>query len=165
MYRLLLKRKGLILAIFVAAININFAYGQNCSATLSVEKDRNAKSAYQDNGATFNMVLTNTSSRKDTYNILTENLSESCASDTYKTSAPNVPLNVEIKGHVSSNAASSSITLAAGETRKFTIYVTVPARTASKSWSCIKVSAKGVDCNQSLSSTILRVYVPEPSEG
>ncbi len=165
MYRLLVIRKGLILAIFVAVLNINFAFGQNCSATLSVEKDRNAKSAYHDNGATFSMVLTNTSSRKATYNISTENLSESCANDTYKTAAPNVSLNVEIKGNVSSNAANSTLTLAAGETRKFTIYVTVPARTPSKSWSCIKVSAKASECNQPSSSTVLRVYVPEPSEG
>jgi hypothetical protein len=52
-------KNGLFLAIFFAVIGINFASAQNCSATLSVKKDRIAKSAYEVKETTFNMVLKN----------------------------------------------------------------------------------------------------------
>lgn len=158
-------RNSILLGFFIAVLNVGSVFAQNCSATLSVEKDRNAKSAYTDDGATFNMVLTNTSSRKTTYVVSTVSLKESCSNDAYKTSAPNVTLNVKIKNNESSGVANNSITLAAGETRKFKIFVTVPANTPFNTWSCIEVSAKGSECNQPSSSTVLRVYVPEPSEG
>ncbi|MEM0519288.1 MULTISPECIES: FixG Ig-like domain-containing protein [Aequorivita] len=165
MYQLSTIIKGLMLVIFVAVLNINFVSAQNCNATLSVEKDRNAQSAYTEDGATFNMVLTNTSSKKVTYIISSTNLEESCANDAYKTSAPNVALNVAVKSSANASVANNALTLAAGETRKFKIYVSVPARTPSNVWSCIKISAKGSECAEPSSSTTLRVYVPEPSEG
>jgi hypothetical protein len=111
------------------------------------------------------MVLTNTSARKTTYIITSENLRESCANDAYKTSIPNVSLNVAVKNHDASSVANNSLTLAAGETRKFKIYVSVPASTPFNAWSCIEVSARGSECNQPSTSTVLRVYVPEPSDG
>jgi hypothetical protein len=160
-----LVKKGLIFGFFIAVLNINFSYAQNCSAKLTVEKDRSAKSTYKNDPAIFNMVLTNTSSASTTYIIATQNLKESCATEDKKTSAPNVSLNVEIKNNESSGAANNSLTLKAGETRTFKIYVSIPLNTPYNTWSCIEVSAKANECSQNVATTNLRVFVPEPSEG
>ena len=158
-------QKGLLVALVTSVFNISAAFAQNCSATLKVEKDRNAKSAYSDDAAVFNMVLTNTSANSVTYIMDTKNLTESCATENKKTATPNVPLNVEVRAGNSTGAVGNSITLRGGETRSFKIYVSVPPRTPFNTWSCIEVSAKGAECNEATASTVLRVFVPEPSEG
>lgn len=165
MYQVLSIKKGFLLGLFVVFLNAPFALSQNCGAILTVEKDRNVKSAYEDDAASFNMLLKNTSARTVTYLISTKNLKESCANDIHKTSAANVSLNVMVKNNQNAGPAVSSLTLAPGETRKFNISVAVPANTAKNRWSCIEVFAKGEGCSQPADSTVLRVYVPENSNG
>lgn len=162
---LLLVKRGLFLVLLITVLNFNFAFAQNCSAKLSVDKERNAKSAYKNDPAVFNMVLTNTSSKSTTYIISTKNLKESCATENKKTSAPNVSLNVEMKNNDSTGSVNNSLTLAAGETRTFKIQVSIPQNTPFDNWSCIEVSAKANECSQQVANTILRVFVPEPSDG
>lgn len=139
-------------------------FSQNCTPILKVEKDRNAKSVYQ-NGATFSMVITNTSSQRNTYDISTMNLLESCVPKGKKNSGLNVSLNVEIQDNNSSKITSNSITLNGGETRTFRIFVTIPPKTPYNSWSCIEVRAMAKGCSGKIASTILSVFVPKPSEG
>lgn len=165
MNSLLTIRKGLLLGFFVAVLTVNFAFSQNCSATLSVEKDRNVKSAYEDDAASFNLVLTNTSSKSMTYVITTKNLQNACSNDIHKNTGANVPLTVDIKGDNLAGPTANALTLAAGETRKFRISVSVPPSTPKNRWSCIEVMAQGRDCNQPADTTTLRVYVPKPSDG
>ncbi|MAP80322.1 MAG: hypothetical protein CL526_04445 [Aequorivita sp.] len=165
MKRIAIVIKSLMLTVFLCLVSFTSANSQNCSATLSVEKDRNARSAYEDEGAIFNMVLTNTSSRQTTYTISTKSLEASCANDNYRTSAPNVSLNVSVRNRNNASVANNSLTLSAGETREFQIYVSVPAQTPLNTWSCIEVLAQGTDCARPATSTTLRVFVPEPSDG
>lgn len=158
-------KRGFLLGLFVVLMNSGFAWSQNCNATLTVEKNRNVKSAYQDDPATFRMVLTNTTAGSVTYIINTKNLEQSCANDIHRTSAPNVALNVAVRSTTSAGPVVDAITLSPGETRKFNIEVGVPQNTPKDRWSCIEVSAQGKNCSQPAASTTLRVYVPENSDG
>lgn len=160
---LLTFRKGIFIGVLIFLATVNFGFAQNCNANLSVEKDRNVKSVYKD-GTAFNMVLTNTSSKSATYVISTKNLKESCSNENKKTSAPNVTLNVEVRGSDSQKAANNSLTLKGGETRTFKIFVSIPSKTPYNTWSCIEVQVTSDVC-PSPASTVISVFVPEPSEG
>lgn len=162
---LLTLRKGFLLGLFITVLNINFSFAQNCSANLSVEKDRSVKSAYKDDGATFNMLLTNTSSKADTYVISTKSLKESCATENKKTAAPNVTLNVSLMDRDQSAMSSNTFTLKSGETRRFKVYATIPAKTPYDTWSCIEVLATSKECDQAVARTTVRVFIPKPSDG
>jgi hypothetical protein len=162
---LLTLKKGLLLGLFITVLNVNFAFAQNCSANLTVEKDRNVKSASIGDGASFNMVLTNTSSEAATYFITTKSLKESCATQNKMTSAPNVILNVSLKGSNKLALSNNALTLKSGETKNFKVYATLPPKTPYNTWSCIEVIATSKECDQPAASTIVRVFVPEPSDG
>ncbi len=140
---------------------------QNCSAELSVEKNRNYKSADEE-GASFNLILENTSTRKTTYNISTTNLTTPCGNNnTNIKNSPisNVELNVVLHATDSKGSSLNEVTVNAGQTFKFRVKVNVPEGTPYNNWSCIEVEAKSNDCTSNSVSTILSVYVPNPSEG
>ncbi len=162
----LTSKKGLLMGALFVLLNVTFSFSQNCNATLSVEKNRNVKSVYK-NGATYTMVLTNNSSQTAVYNLSSTILKESCATENRKTSVPNVALNVAFRSSskTSYNLNGNSITLKGGETKTFQVFLTIPERTPYNSWSCIEIDAKATGCNGPAASTVLRVFVPEPSEG
>ena len=144
-----------------------------CSADLSVEKNRNYKSAYAD-GVSFKLILTNTSSNTNTYSLSTKKLEGACgkSSNTGKTSSKsqnsNIDLNVSIQANASSKSANrksnNEITLRSGQSYKFIVKVTAPKGTPYNNWGCIEVDAISKDCGSSSATTILNVYVPDPSE-
>ncbi|MEL6811375.1 MAG: hypothetical protein AAFP76_08585 [Bacteroidota bacterium] len=144
------------LSVLVFLLITSFSFSQNCSAELTVEKDRNARSADQD-GTEFWMTLSNTSSSTHSYSISTINLKESCASKNRMSDSPNVNLNVSV---VVDKATSNSISLRSGETKKFKVAVSVPKGTASNSWSCIEVQAQAEQCSAVVATALLKVYVP-----
>ncbi|GHC61632.1 hypothetical protein GCM10008083_28540 [Ulvibacter litoralis] len=139
-------------------------YSQSCNVELSVEKNRNTKSA-DESGAEFWMVLKNTSSSSASYDLSALSLEESCATKNKMTSAANVKLDVNILSQESNSLAGKGISLKAGQTYKFKVFVTVPKGTKYGTWSCIEVKAKSSACKQDINGTMLRVFVPDPSEG
>jgi hypothetical protein len=139
-------------------------YYQNCTAELSVHKDRSFKSAAED-GASFKLTLTNTSSKAATYILSTTNLSEPCDNKGGRASTgSNVNLNVSIQSNTLRAIPSNEITLKGGESYSFIVKVTVPNGTKTNSWSCINVEAQSKGCLTKAIKT-LSVFVPEPSEG
>jgi len=160
----------ILLTTFLAStfnINKNVDNYQDCKADLSVEKNRSFKSADEE-GTQFTLYLENTSSKTATYVLSTKNLEEPC--DNLKgraNSGANVNLNVSIQsnnGVISSSKGNNEVTLRSGETHKFFVNITVPEGTRYNTWSCIEVSATSKSCTNS-ESTILSVFVPDPSEG
>lgn len=159
------SKKGLLIGALFLLFHISFSFSQNCSGTLAVEKNRNVKSVYK-NGATYTMVLTNNSSQSTVYDLSSTILKKSCATENRKTSVPNVALNVAFRSNsTTSYLTGNSITLKGGETKSFQVFLTIPERTPYNSWSCIEINAKAKGCTGPAASTILRVFVPEPSEG
>lgn len=139
----------------------------NCEAELSVEKDRNFETANED-GASFILILENTSSKTTTYQLSTTNLLVPCDNNRSGKSSgkSNVNLNVSIESSGSSgsrNRSNNDVTLNSGETYSFVVSVTVPQGTAYNSWSCIDVIAASKDCSNPAKTT-LSVFVADPSE-
>ncbi|PVW16332.1 hypothetical protein [Marixanthomonas spongiae] len=146
---------------------------QSCDATLIVEKNRNSKSADED-GAVYDMVLTNTSSASESYTIALKQLEEPCSNSVaYRTTKANVNLDIAInnkKIDVKNNngravASGDAVSVNPGQSYKFTVKVTVPKGTPTQRWSCIQVEAKSASCKQGAASTVLKVFVPDLNEG
>ncbi|GAA4808855.1 hypothetical protein [Litoribaculum gwangyangense] len=159
---------------------LNSAVNQvDCSATLSVEKDRHVKSIYGSEGVTFILELVNESSNNTTYSISTRKVKGDCGNMNYNPSKTlnnsNVDLNISIdtdnfiensnKTGVSNKKDSKKeIELQAGESRKFEVKIYAPKNTPHFSWGCIDIIAESKDCKASSVKTTLSVYVPDPSE-
>ena len=163
-----MKTIVILLTTFVASIfsasENTVDYYQDCNAELSVHKDRSFKSATED-GASFKLTLTNTSSKAATYKLSTTNLDEPCNNTGDRASAEsNVKLDVAIQSHTLRAVPNNEITLKSGESYSFSVKVTVPNGTKYNKWSCINVEAKSKSCNSTTVKT-LSVFVPEPSEG
>jgi hypothetical protein len=163
-----MKTIVILLTIFVASIfnssENTVEYDQECSAELSVLKDRSFKSADED-GANFIITLKNSSSKTAMYTLSTSHLSEPCDNKGGRASTEgNVNLNVSILTNTLRAIPSNEITLKSGQSYSFIVKVTVPEGTRSNSWSCINVQAESKNCSLKSIKT-LSVFVPEPSEG
>ncbi len=167
----------LIATLVTACLAINMSlYGasvenyDNCSAELSVEKNRSSKSADEE-GAQFVLVLTNTSSVSKTFSLSARQLAQSCKKGNAQynrgTQSGNAALNIAFQTNglqrKSSNNA-SEITLSSGESYKFIVNVTVPEGTPYNVWSCIEVEATASDCKSLSETTTLSVFTVDPSE-
>jgi len=164
-YRLFALRKKLIILLVIAFsfFGVSSGIAQNCSADLVVEKNRNVRSADED-GTTFMLILTNTSSQNTSYTISTVNLKESCDTNNRRTSLSNVDLDIDIQDNMSRSLFGNSITINAGQSYKFMVHVEVPKGTSFNRWSCIEVQAKSEFCSTISAETTLRVFVPDPTE-
>ena len=145
---------------------------QNCSAELTVEKNRSFKSA-NENGVEFKLTLTNTSDASASYELITSKLLSSCSNrasknNLSKSSMKNSDLNVFIKQNNSkalSNDQNNVITIESGQSKEFIVNALVPEGTSYNTWGCIKVEANSTNCKSAVAEIILSVYIPDPSEG
>lgn len=139
------------------------AFSQNCNANLQVEKDRNSRSASENDGTSFWLVLTNTSSASRAFDISTVNLETSCDNQYNRTNQPNVELGLSLIASDSRSALPAEINLAPGQSYRFRVDVSVPAGTPFNRWSCIEVQARTSSCTNP-ATTALKVLVSDPSE-
>lgn len=164
----------LIIAVFIGGYPSLINDSQNCSAELTVDKNRSFKSATE-NGAQFKLLLKNTSQTVTTYKLSTTKLLKDCSNKTYKnlnkSTVKNSNLEVSFKsnetGVLSKNSSSQYdiITLEAGQSKEFILNAQVPEGTVFNTWSCIEVKASATNCKSVSASTILSIYIPDPSEG
>ena len=142
-----------------------------CSAELSVEKNRNSKSAFDENGVTFLLNLINTSTNSNTYFLTTEKIKGLCGNNTNKrSSTKNIDLEVTFlmknsnKAKVNTDSFDYEIKLQPGESFKFEVNLKVPKNTPFFNWGCIEIIAQSKDCSTESAKTILSVYVPDPND-
>lgn len=158
------SKNWLFFHFLLVCIFLSFSgYAQNCNSDLSVEKNRNVKSAGE-NGAVYLLTLTNNTSKTNTYHLASVFSDLSCANKNRQTRSANVTLNVAFEGN-SSVITNNQITVGSGQSKKFKVRVTVPGGTPYRTWSCIQIQARAEHCNNAISETLLRVFVPDPSEG
>lgn len=145
-------------------------YRNDCKAELSVEKNRNFKSAFKGN-LTFPIILINTSSKTTTYSLSTKKLKVACGNISNKrfsknNTAFNVSLQINESYNANKNSSKNEITLNGGQTYKFNVTINIPEGTPYNHYSCVEVIANSKDCEDSDSvKTVLSVYVPNPSDG
>jgi|GEM_PF-1205708 len=165
---------AVIIAGFTSKEDVLIKNSQNCSAELSVEKNRSFKSAYKD-GANFKLTLKNTSQNTTTYDLTASKSLSPCSNKTSenaysKSRIKNSDLNTSFKntGYTSFSKETSkknnSITLRAGQSKEFTLHAIVPQGTAYKTWGCIQVKANSTSCKSTSAEIILSVYIPDPSQ-
>ena len=154
--RLCISRNLLILGLFIFSAS---SFAQNCGVTLEVDKGRNSRSVDED-GTQFVLVLTNTSSTSKSFDISTSLLKDGC-SNGQKSLQSNAVLNLSVIDMQSRLQSSPKITVGAKQTYKFMIDVKAPQGTPHGQWGCYEVKAVSQGCN---TSTILKIYVPDPSE-
>jgi len=152
---------------------------QNCTAELSVNKNRNFESADHLDGTSFTVILKNTSTRSATYTISTNNLLQPCSNtiskninkDRNRSASSNVDLNVSIETNNSKDSNKSrkpsrpEIMIAGGQEYRFKVNISVPKETPFNTWSCIEVQARSNNCSSNSVKTVLSVFVTDPSEG
>ncbi len=139
----------------------SFGFSQTCNAELAVEKNRNSKSV-SEKGAIYKMVLTNNSSRAESFSIKTTHLKTSCANKHFKQSVPNANLDLVVLATDRLSEVPSKIALEPGQSYKFSIKVSSNKTTPINSWGCIEVNAIADSCKASAASTVLKSYVPDP---
>jgi hypothetical protein len=147
---------------------VNVSFNQNCSAELTVEKDRRFQSADED-GAEFKLTLKNTSSSTASYDITTKMLSTPCSNTKSKSivATKNSDMNVSYKSDNSSTTAQknmNTMTLAPGASKEFIVNVTAVEGAKYNSWGCVEVKAISSNCNNASAELVLSVFVPDPSE-
>lgn len=160
------------LAVTLTKSNNYIVVYDDCSAQLIVEKDRNSKSA-DENGAQFILVLTNTSKDIKTFILSSKNLSEPCSNNTQYnrgTGSANVELDVSFQNNSlnrnnTNMTSNKDVILDGGESYKFIVNVKVPQGTRFNTWSCIDIDVKSKDCESTLDTKTLSVFVADPSEG
>ncbi len=155
--------KTLFVSLLVTLLSFS-GISQNCSAALSVEKDRNAKSADED-GAVFVLTLTNTSAIAQEYTLNTQFLETSCANANRPTRARNVRLDVDFQSATGKENVTGAIRLQPGKSYTFRTRLQVPGGTPFNTWSCLEVQAESKNCNDNVATSLLKVFVPDPSEG
>ncbi|MDC8004505.1 hypothetical protein POV27_10640 [Aureisphaera galaxeae] len=134
------------------------SFAQNCGATLTVEKDRNSKAVYE-NGAFFTLELTNTSSSTKTFTLSTALMQEGCERGQKSLQSAAVADLSFVNSQ--SKKSLSNITLRGKETYKFYVKAMASGKSASKQWGCYEVIADQDGCT---TSTVVKVYVPNPTE-
>lgn len=162
-FTLSLTMKKLFFGFIFFVFAFNFSQAQNCNAILSVEKDRNVRSADSD-GTSFTLELENTSKSPQTFNIAYKQLEQSCAPENKIVNSPNVTLNIQFQEAQSRGSNINTLSLSGGEKKKFKVFVSVPSNTKLGNWSCVEIQATTNECKQA-STTLLKVYVPKSSNG
>jgi len=158
-----LDKKTLILFLVFFAFGFNSVFSQTCSSELSVEKNRNVRSAYK-NKTSFTLFLKNTSSKSTKYILDYENSQVSCDNADRKSLLANVRLDVQFSGEKLVEGNTTSVTLNPGETFQFKASVTVLDELQFKRWGCTNIIVRSDACEDIVSQSLLRVYVPDPSE-
>ena len=163
-YNVMNRKPYFLLLVFLFfGLGANSSFGQNCKAELSVEKNRSVRSAAE-NGAVFYLVLNNTSSRTTSFDLSTINTGKTCTPVNRSSTGANVALDTQILGNNGLAQQTGRISVGAGQSHSFQVKVMAPKGTPFQTWGCIEVQARSESCNEII-STILSVYVPDPSKG
>tara|TARA_R110002050_G_scaffold243212_3_gene379718 strand:+ start:9554 stop:10051 length:498 start_codon:yes stop_codon:yes gene_type:complete len=162
--------------------NLSFAQSSASDIELYVEKNRNYESTFKGN-ANFKLVLKNTSAKTTTYHLSTTKYLKPCSNEINKTSVlnkksdkknskNNIDLNsfllnsnkTVLSKHSKEKGGKNKVVLNGGQSYKFNVSVIAPEGTPYNRWGCIEVKATEDTSELNTASTILSVFVPDPTE-
>ncbi|MBL4663497.1 MAG: Fn3-like domain-containing protein [Flavobacteriaceae bacterium] len=148
----------------ISLFGFSTAYGQICNSELIVSQNRDARSASENDPTQFQLELTNNSSKSQTYDIKTARFEGSFAVKGVGKDklASTSKLNVTIEQNHS--VSNNRITVPARSTVKFQATVSVPLGTAVNRWSGIEVRAVSDNCTDGKVSTLLKLFVADPTQ-
>ncbi|MEM7087779.1 MAG: hypothetical protein AAF489_16475 [Bacteroidota bacterium] len=140
------------------------AYAQSCNSELIVSKNRDARSASENDPTQFQLELTNNSSKTQSYSIETKRYDGSfqVRGISPSTLTSSAQLNVSILQD--RGVANSRITVPARSTVIFQAKVSVPKGTPVNKWGGVTVNAVSDACDEGRVSTLLKLFVANPTE-
>ena len=151
------------LALMVCMISSVSAYGQVCDAKLEVEKQRSSKSVNA-NGALFSLILTNTSNEAMTFDIVAESSDVKCDPIRMANTGKNVLVDTAVLSSDGKSSLGNVVTLRPGEELSFKVRAMSKDNTSYNVCSCVTVKAISVQCKSAALETVLKVFLPNPSE-
>lgn len=157
------SNKSIGFAFLLFMISSISSYAQICDATLEVEKQRSSKSAFA-SGAIFSLSLVNDSNEAMTFDLVAESSDVKCDTKRMRNSGKNVLVDTAILNTDGKSALSNEVTLQAGEKRLFKVRATPKKGTLYNTWSCVIVKASSRDCKSTVLETVLKVFLPDPSQ-
>lgn len=154
-----LLQKNIFSLLFCLITGISFAQSGSCNASLIVENNGNVRSTPFD-GTYYSMILTNKGASTDTFLLSAKNINSTCTN----TDGSPTGTNVSVTAHFidSEKNPISEMTLNAGQSVIFYIYVTVPIGTSPDKWSCNQIIATSKNCTNYSTDTVLHTYVINP---
>jgi len=150
--------------IFLAFFANDFSvYAQSCNTELSVYKNRNARSASENDSTRFQLELTNNTSSSQSYQIEVANFDGSFTVNgrVPQRLSSNAELNTTI---VQNNIQKNTITVPASSSVIFQTKVSVPPGTPFDRWGGLEVKAINSDCPDGAVTALLKLQVTNPSE-
>ncbi|MBT8262694.1 MAG: hypothetical protein KJO05_07720 [Bacteroidia bacterium] len=147
------------LAFFLSSYVLN---AQSCNSELRVVKNRNARSAMENDPTRFQMELTNNSSSSQTYEIQYKVFEDPCeVVGASNSSNRSTDLNVAI---YSRKVRTNSITVPARSKQTFLAEVSVNIGSKLNAWKCVRLTAVSNACSEQETQQLLKVYVSDPTE-
>lgn len=138
------------------------AQSGNCSAKFVVENNGYVRSTPL-TGTFYSLVLTNTGSSTDIYNLISSNQNGLLSSNP---DSSNASLNVMLNSRFvdESDNVLTSISLEPGKTISFYLEIIVPTGTEYNKWNTMKVVAKSKLCTDSINDLVLHTHVIDVNE-
>jgi len=137
---------------------------QSCFSEIKVSKDRDARSATENNPTQFQLELTNNSSKAQSYSIETSRFAGSFKVKGVSPSSLSSSANLNVAILQDSRAANNRITVPARSTVVFQAKVSVPSGTPVNKWGGIQVNAVSDACEEGKVSTLLKLFVADSTE-
>lgn len=138
-------------------------YGQVCDAKLEVEKQRSSKSVNA-NGALFSLILTNNSSEAMTFDVVAESSDIKCDAERMGSTGKNVLVDIAVLSNDGKSSLGNAVSLRAGEELSFKVRAMPQEGTSYNVWSCVTVKAVSRNCTSTALESMLKVFLPNPSE-
>jgi hypothetical protein len=140
------------------------AYGQTCNSELLVSKNRDARSATENDSTQFQLELTNNSSKAQSYSIETSRYEGSFKVKGVSPATLTSSAQLDVSILQDSGIANSRITVPARSTVIFQARVSVPSGTPINKWGGIQVNAISDACEEGKVSTLLKLFVADSTE-
>lgn len=137
---------------------------QSCNSVMKVSKNRDARSATEKSPTQFQIELTNNASKAQSYSIETSRYAGSFKVKGVSPSSLTSNAQLSVAIFQDSRLANSRITVPARSTVVFQAQVAVPSGTPVNKWGGIQVNAISDACEEGKVSTLLKLFVADPTE-
>lgn len=159
-------KSGLVLSPLFVVLVIGMlsmqSIAQNCNSVLKVHSDRDTRAANENDPTTFQLELTNSSSKSISYGIVAVKYGGECKVDKYPSpSDSDINLDVSI---MQRGLKSNNLVVPANSTKSFQAMVRVPRNTPINRWSCIEIQANSDGCILGEVSSIIKVFISDYTE-
>lgn len=148
----------------ITLFGFSTSYAQTCNSELMVSKNRDARSASENDPTQFQLELTNNSSKAQSYSIETSRYEGSFKVKGISPSTLTSSAQLDVSILQDRATASSRITVPARSTVAFQVQVSVPKGTPINKWGGVKVNAISDACEEGKISTLLKLFVADPTE-